>query len=98
MVCRLEFAFHKFFYTSYFEKNEVCSGAQECTGCTLCTFSLAFLSVKLDSRNSYIYACMPDDDGLANIAKVMLTRSSSTYRDLRQLCQWVLGSLNHTAH
>ena len=96
-----EFEFYKLSYKPYFEKNQcamVHSGAQECTGCTKCTFSLAFLSVKLDSRNSYIYACMPDDDGLANIAKVTLARSSSTYRDLRQLCQWVLGSLNHTAH
>ena len=43
-----------------------------------------------------------DDDGLANKAKVKLTLTyvalCSTYRDLRQLCQWVLGSLNHTAH
>ena len=54
LVCRLEFVFHKLFYTSYFEKIRcavVHSGAEECTGCTKCTFSLAFLSAKLESWN-----------------------------------------------
>ena len=51
LVWILELKFHKLSYQPYFEKNKCAAVHRSAQECTKCTFSLTFLSAKLESWN-----------------------------------------------
>ena len=51
LVWMLELKFHKLSYQPYFEKNRCAVVHRSAQECTKCTFSLTFLSAKLESWN-----------------------------------------------